>query len=371
MGKIEQTDGRKKERRISKSTLVIARVIFVSAGLLLGFGVVALVNNYVTDWEFLKEYLIVCQAVTALFFAAVFFLTAPAILILLNKISGFVEDLLKPYSGKEIFMGIVGLLVGIAISIALKYVLSSIISSEVVVYIITAVVLVMLGFVGMRIGARMMSDIWIPASNIEKASAIKAETDVKILDSSALIDGRVLDIVRTGFLSGTVIIPDFILTELSKIADNDDPLKKNRGRRGLDIAAELQKERGIEVTIDYSVKEEAPTDTKILALADSKRAKIITIDYNLNKLAAAKNIEALNINELSNAIKPIALPGEKMPLKIVKGGKEQGQGVSYAPDGTMIVVENGGPYIGQTVEVTVTTSLQTSAGRIIFCRIMD
>lgn len=306
--------------------------------------------------------------VSGLFFSLVMFFSAPSFMRGLFALSNRIEKSLSRYNAKEIFMGVVGLLLGLGLTFLISLPLQSI--NTTVYFTLIIFFGIIFGFLGMRLGSKIMSQV-LPATNVDKKSPpIHGNpSSIKVLDSSSLIDGRVLDVVRTGFITGQIIIPNFILSELSRIADDEDVLKKNRGRRGLDIAAALQQERGITVKISDDI-EESDTDSKLLKTAEFYKAKIITNDYNLGKLAAARSIDTLNINDLANAIKPIALPGEKMTLQIVKHGKERGQGVAYTPDGTMIVVENGGDSIGETKEVVVTTSLQTSAGRIIFTRIM-
>jgi uncharacterized protein YacL len=189
----------------------------------------------------------------------------------------------------------------------------------------------------------------------------------KVLDTSVIIDGRIADICDTGFMEGTFIIPQFILQELRHIADSSDPLKRGRGRRGLDVLNRIQKQANLEVKIvdqDYPKIQEV--DAKLIALAKDINAKIITNDFNLNKVAELQGIPVLNINQLFNALKPVVLPGEIMNVKILKEGKEPGQGVAYLDDGTMVVVDNAKRYMGKNVEVSVTSVLQTTAGRMIF-----
>jgi uncharacterized protein YacL len=189
----------------------------------------------------------------------------------------------------------------------------------------------------------------------------------KVLDTSVIIDGRIADICDTGFMEGTLIIPQFILQELQHIADSSDPLKRGRGRRGLDVLNRIQKQASLEVKIvdqDYPKIQEV--DAKLIALAKDVSAKIITNDFNLNKVAELQGITVLNINQLFNALKPVVLPGEVMNVKILKEGKEPGQGVAYLDDGTMVVVDNARRHMGKTVDVTVTSVLQTTAGRMIF-----
>lgn len=192
---------------------------------------------------------------------------------------------------------------------------------------------------------------------------------IKILDTSAIIDGRIADLCKTHFLEGGLVIPSFILVELQKIADSADPLRRNRGRRGLDLLNKIQKENQIPVKVferDYDDVTEV--DTKLLRLAMDLGAKVITNDFNLNKVAELYGVQVLNINELSNAIKPVVLPGEEMMVYVLRDGKEYGQGIGYLEDGTMIVIEGGKNYIGMNIEILVTSVLQTSAGRMIFAK---
>jgi uncharacterized protein YacL len=191
-----------------------------------------------------------------------------------------------------------------------------------------------------------------------------------IVDTSVIIDGRIADIVETGFVEGTLIIPRFVLKELQLIADSSDPLKRTRGRRGLDILNRIQKDPNIHVNIHETDFPEIPeVDTKLVKLAKTLGGKVFTNDYNLNKVAEFQQVRVLNVNDLANALKPVILPGETMVIRIVREGKEMGQGVAYLDDGTMVVVNNGKDRIGQKLEVAVTSVLQTSAGRMIFAEI--
>lgn len=196
-------------------------------------------------------------------------------------------------------------------------------------------------------------------------------TPPKILDTSVIIDGRVLDIVKTKFIEGKIIIPSFVLDELRHIADSSDKLRRSRGRRGLDILKEIQNTKDIPVEIvDIDYKEIEEVDSKLLKLAGQLHGIVVTNDFNLNKVAQLQNVVVLNINDLANAVKPVVLPHEEMIVTIVKEGKEQEQGVAYLNDGTMIVVEGGRKYVGETKTVNVTTVLQTSAGRMIFAKVI-
>ncbi len=198
-----------------------------------------------------------------------------------------------------------------------------------------------------------------------------ALTKPLILDTSAIIDGRILDIAGTGFLAGLMLIPGFVLTELQQVADSSDDLKRQRARRGFEVIEELKKLKGIKVEIwdkDHSGK---GVDEKLINLGKSLHGKIVTSDFNLNKVATVSGVGVLNVNELANALKTIALPGEKINLKIMHLGKDSSQGVGYLDDGTMVVVESGANLIGQTIEVAVTKTLQIPAGRMIFARLPD
>ncbi|WP_053984917.1 PIN/TRAM domain-containing protein [Niameybacter massiliensis] len=193
----------------------------------------------------------------------------------------------------------------------------------------------------------------------------------KILDTSVIIDGRILDIIKTQFIEGKIIIPTFVLDELRHIADSSDKLKRNRGRRGLDILNEMQnlKQPPIEV-MDIDFRNIKEVDVKLIKLAEQIHGAVVTNDFNLNKVAQLQKVTVLNINDLSNAVKPVVLPNEEMVITIIKEGKEQEQGIGYLNDGTMIVVENGRKAVGETKTVQVTSVLQTSAGRMIFAKII-
>ncbi len=206
----------------------------------------------------------------------------------------------------------------------------------------------------------------LPAGVDEEGS----EISYKILDTSVIIDGRISDICDTGFLEGILVIPNFVLNELQMIADSADSIKRNRGRRGLDILNKMQKDQSIMVKIsDMDFKDTPEVDAKLVKLGKVMKAKIITNDYNLNKVAEFHGVPVLNINQLSNALKPIVLPGEEMNVALIKEGKDPDQAIGYLDDGTMVVVENGRKMLNREVDVTVTSVLQTTAGRMIFTRL--
>jgi uncharacterized protein YacL len=194
----------------------------------------------------------------------------------------------------------------------------------------------------------------------------------KILDTSVIIDGRIADVCETGFLDGTLVVPQFMLKELQLVADSADSMKRNRGRRGLDILQKIQKMAGVEVIVsDADYPEVREVDLKLIELARTLQGKIVTNDFNLNKVAQLRGVEVLNINELANALKPVVLPGEFMKVFILKEGKEYNQGVAYLDDGTMVVVDNARKLIGKNIDVVVTSVLQTTAGKMIFGRFIE
>lgn len=205
-----------------------------------------------------------------------------------------------------------------------------------------------------------------------KLSAKGEQEDIVLLDTSVIIDGRVADVCETSFLSGKLYVPRFVLKELQLIADSSDPLKRNRGRRGLDILNRMKKSPLIEIKIHEGDYPDVNTvDAKLVRLAIDVTGKLLTNDYNLNKVAELQGVKVLNVNELANAVKPIVIPGELMQIKVLKEGKEYDQGVGYLDDGTMVVVDNGRRRIGQSISVTITSVLQTQAGRMIFAKPSD
>jgi uncharacterized protein YacL len=198
------------------------------------------------------------------------------------------------------------------------------------------------------------------------------EENLKILDTSVIIDGRIADVCESGFLEGVFILPQFILQELQHVADSADTIKRARGRRGLDILHKVQKMSNITVRIvDEDFPKIKEVDSKLVALAKLLNAKVITNDFNLNKVAELQGVSVLNINELANALKPVVLPGELIKVFILKEGKEHNQGVAYLDDGTMVVIENARRLIGKNADVTVTSVLQTTAGRMIFSKLKE
>ena len=232
-------------------------------------------------------------------------------------------------------------------------------------------ILIVLPYLGLVIGGTQGE--WLePARLISLFRAAGPQRRYRILDTSVIIDGRVADVCDTGFVDGTLVIPQFVLKELQFVADSADSLKRNRGRRGLDILRKIQKMSGVEVVIsDVDFPEITEVDLKLIELARTMPGKIVTNDFNLNKVAQLRGVEVLNVNELANSLKLVVLPGEIMKVFILKEGKEYSQGVAYLDDGTMVVVDNARKMISKTIEIVVTSVLQTTAGKMIFGRYVE
>ena len=232
-------------------------------------------------------------------------------------------------------------------------------------------ILLVFPYLGLVIGARKSE--WLEPARIAALFRDAGPSKrYRILDTSVIIDGRIADICETGFLDGTLVIPQFVLKELQLVADSADSMKRNRGRRGLDILQKIQKMSGVDVTIsDIDFPEIREVDLKLIELGRTLQGKIVTNDFNLNKVAQLRGVEVLNINELANALKPVVLPGEFMKVFILKEGKEYNQGVAYLDDGTMVVVDNARRMISKNIDVVVTSVLQTTAGKMIFGRYIE
>jgi len=225
-------------------------------------------------------------------------------------------------------------------------------------------------YLGATVALRRRSDLdGLTAKLFSRGS--KGELD-KVLDTSVIIDGRIADICETGFVDGTLIVPQFVLRELQQVADSGDALKRNRGKRGFDVLQRLQRNPKVTVKIDdLDFPQIGEVDRKLIEVAKLLGGKVLTNDYNLNKLSELSGVPVLNINELANSLKPVVLPGELMQVRVLKEGKEAGQGVGYLDDGTMVVVDHGKKFLGQIVDVMVTSVLQTTAGRMIFTRLRE
>ena len=300
----------------------------------------------------------------------------------------------------EIFSMVIGLIIGLVIASLIGTALSRV---DVVGPYLSILLIIILGYIGLLVGYRMRDDFAnlvhgrenrqkqlaeaIVGKEVEKTEKTEKQersdkssffsrrdkkswqAPPKVLDTSVIIDGRIADVYRSGFLEGDLVVPQFVLDELRHIADSNDALRRNRGRGGLDCLNSLQEEFGSSIVItDADYPDVAEVDSKLLKLAQDLHGAVVTNDYNLNKVARLQGMRVLNINELSNAVKPVAIPGEEMIATVVKEGKEPGQGVAYLDDGTMIVVENGYRFIGRRLQLIVTSILQTAAGRMVFAR---
>lgn len=357
---------------IDKIIKAVITVIGASLGAFIG---VFLNQNGLLNFTDLQNVLVIIGI--SIVFGIIFILLSTKIKkIGLGIVGAFERELLK-FSTMDIIWGALGLIVGFIIAFLISQPFSEI---KYIGTIISILSYLIFGYLGIKISTRKKDDVIWPQINLKKQASSKkldknTKKDIlspKILDTSVIIDGRISDICRTGFVEGTLVIPEFVLKELRHIADSSDSLKRNRGRRGLDILNILQKDDAVHVVIeskDYG--DNIEVDVKLLKLAKELGGKVLTNDFNLNKVAEFQGVEVLNINELANAVKPVVLPGEEMTVMVVKDGKESGQGLAYLDDGTMIVVEGGKKCIGDSVVVTVTSVLQTAAGRMIFAKLKN
>lgn len=356
----------------------ILRVLFTLAGSSLGY----LLGDWVINHKFLLKFgistLTSFQGVLFIIFSIIlsgliFYFISPFISSMIINAMDYLERSIQKMPVSEILFGVLGAMVGLIISVLL----SSLVKTQSIIFTIIIIIVTLIIMVLFAdISVKKKEEIITMFSNIKKLPSAKdgkgknaSKETPKVLDTSVIIDGRIFDLCQTGFIEGPLVIPSFVLDELRHIADSGDGLKRTRGRRGLDILNKIQKELSIKVEIwEGDFKDVNEVDMKLLKLAQLLNGKVITNDYNLNKVAEFQGVPVLNINELANAIKPVVLPGEEMEIQVVKDGKESGQGVAYLDDGTMIVVEEGRRFIGATIMVVVTSVLQTAAGRMIFAR---
>lgn len=347
------------------------RYLFVVIGFSSGFGIAYW--GLETLESLLGQQLTVMQSTTitvlaGLLGAIVGYLIAPKLVRSLKQAAEKMEVTLTKIPIQEIIFGAIGVIVGLIIANLMS---DALVRIPVVGIYLPTVGALILGYLGWSVGSNKVDDVIQLFHGLFRGGKERGyKGTTKVLDTSVIIDGRIVDITRTGFVEGTLVIPAFVLEELQHIADSSDILKRNRGRRGLDVLNIIQKEQRIPVIIserDYPGLTEV--DSKLVQMAKEMNSTIITNDFNLNKVAELQGVPVLNINELANAVKPIVLPGEDMMVNLIKDGKEQGQGIAYLDDGTMIVVDGGKRYVGQDVEVTVTSVLQTAAGRMIFARL--
>lgn len=336
-------------------------------GILLAYGL-----GQVVELSLSKFVLVSVYSVFAIIFGIIFYLLFPMIL---KKLTVNFEDVMKKSQKtptSDIMIAIAGLIVGLIIAFLVSLPISNLnfpVIGNLLSATISIFIYVVFGFIGVKVAISKKEEI-LKFKLFSREKSVKRGTSYpKILDTSVIIDGRIHDIIKTGFLEGPIIIAMFMVKELQYIADSEDPNRRQRGRRGLDILDRIQKEKDIEVRIvDKDYKNIKEVDHKLLKLTEDLHGRLITNDYNLNKVASLQKISILNINELALAIKPVVIQGEKLIVEVINRGKEPEQGLGYLSDGTMIVVEDGKDYIGQTIETTVTSILQTPAGKMIFTR---
>ncbi|MGL5149205.1 MAG: PIN/TRAM domain-containing protein [Clostridium sp.] len=358
----------------------LLRGLLTIVGLIVGY----VVGDSVLKVDVIKElgYLsttvgkVVFLVFISLLFGIIFYLVSPIIYSGIKSLLEYIEKTMQKVTVPEIVYGAIGAIIALIITSIIAKPINDF--HSIFGPIIFISINVISAIIGMDILAKKKDDITHILMSFKKNTPIKEKkskgsisTKVipKVLDTSVIIDGRIFDICETGFVEGPLVIPSFVLDELRHISDSADSLKRNRGRRGLDILNKIQKELAIETQIwEGDFPKIAEVDAKLLKLAQTLEGKVVTNDYNLNKVAEVQGVPVLNINELSNAIKPVVLPGEEMTVDVVKEGKDVTQGVAYLDDGTMIVVEGGRKHMNQTIIVIVTSVLQTAAGRMIFAK---
>lgn len=352
------------------------RQVLTLIGALIGLGIVMGNQGVWKTWPYLGQlgsnrpgaYLVIGTLVGAL----VGFLLSPWLVERSVRLVSWTEQRLQRTPAADLAAGSIGLIVGLLIAYLVGAPLAAF---GALGDLLRVAISLGMGYVGMRVAFRKKDEIlrpsaWLPKIGVKTTPGRSDASRPKILDTSVIIDGRIADICQSGFLEGPLVIPGFVLEELRHIADSADVLKRNRGRRGLDILNRIQKELNMPVRVhEQDVDPNLEVDSKLLKLAKIIDGKVVTNDFNLNKVAELQGVPVLNINELANAVKPVVLPGEEMLVQVIKDGKEAGQGVAYLDDGTMIVVDGGRKHIGQTVGVLVTSVLQTAAGRMIFAKL--
>ncbi len=364
----------------------LLRALFTIVGAFVGYGLFLLsiqlvqYSGVMIFEKFSHAEVYTAGAIFAIIFAIIFFRLTPLIRRGSVKMADNIENDLAGVSANTIITGTVGLVIGFLIALLVSQIYVAVIEDQYLYAGITIATYMFFGYVGTVVakskGKEILDTFIAPRKAFEDMLSTrnkkKTEGTPKILDTSVIIDGRIAEIMKTGFIEGQIVIPEFVLVELRHIADSSDSLKRVRGRRGLDILNKIQTEYGIEIyntDSEKSIKEIPEVDVKLLKLAQILGGKVVTNDFNLNKVAAINGVEVLNINELANTLKPVVIPGEDMTVSLVKQGKDSSQAIGYLDDGTMIVVEDGRPKIGQTVDIGVTSVLQTSAGRMIFGRL--
>ena len=372
----------------------LLRGIFTIIGVLVGFEVFELLKVFLSGVETIPGQaglsngeILWLQIIFAIIFGLIFFKLAPVLNRKGKKVADNIGNDLQGISANDLIGGTLGLIAGLVIAFLLTQIYRDVVKGALYVTL-TICCYALLGYVGAVVGNKKLPELFAMSlaarKQIVKAAAEenpyagynlkdkKKAVVPKILDTSVIIDGRIAEVMKTGFLEGPIVIPEFVLVELRHIADSSDALKRNRGRRGLDILNKIQEEYGIDIyntDSEKALKDIPEVDVKLLKLAQIMKGKVVTNDFNLNKVSAIKGVPVLNINELANAMKPMVIPGEAMTVTLIKQGKDPNQAIAYLDDGTMIVVEDGRRKIGQTIDIDVTSVLQTAAGRMIFGKV--
>lgn len=349
------------------------RAVFAFVGVTTGFGIYLYVSTLLNSlYDISRTIETAIFTLLTMGMGVLFFFLTPYFIKVGQKVIVKIEKESASVGTLEMLVSLVGIIIGLIVA----YFISGFVSQiPVIGPAISAVVYVFFAFLGYRLSTRRKDEIsgWANSFKINqhKEKVLKKVISgmPKVLDTSVIIDGRIADIAKTGFIEGKFIVPTFVLEELRHIADSSDDLKRIKGRRGLDILNIMQEELKLDFEIsNMDFEDITEVDMKLLKLAQTVNGKVLTNDFNLNKVAQFQGVKVLNINELANAVKTVVIPGEEMFVTIVKEGKEHNQGVAYLDDGTMIVVENAKKQIGQQFTVIVTTVLQTAAGRMIFAR---
>jgi len=366
-----------KSKVIRRVLRALITLLGAGVGAALALLTLQIISWYRPDYQVSLGNLVLIYLVCAAVFGLVFFFLSPWIILKCTEFSNAVEKHWDNMPLGQLFTSTAGLISGLVIA-ALTTQILNFMGQSIFTTAFSAIIYVVFGCIGLSIGRKRGKDVNLGVETGREKRFFKGRSQEsqgarpKILDTSVIIDGRILDIGKAGFLEGEWVIPQFVLAELRHIADSSDSLRRVRGRRGLDVLGKIQQESKLTIRVEETDYEDiTEVDVKLLRLAKQLGGVVVTNDYNLNKVAGVTGLKVLNINELANAVKPVVLPGEEMTVQIVKEGKEPGQGVGYLPDGTMIVVDNARRLLGETVEVVVTTVLQTSAGRMIFTRLKD
>lgn len=344
----------------------IIKLSFAFVGAFTGF---TLINTFVTfsSEGWISQFKVFFFITASLLMALLFYSTGSKMIEGVLKVLDALEAFIHGMTLYELALSAIGLIAGLIVANLISIPVHRI---EIIGIPLAIIANILFGSMGIVIAVGKKNEALFESfkgkGGIDQS---KGFSPPKILDTSVIIDGRIVDIVRSGFLEGELVVPSFVLEELRHIADSSDALKRNRGRRGLDVLNMIQKELERAVRVEnIDIADGAEVDSELLKAAKKLNGIVMTVDYNLSKVANFQKVPVLNVNELANAVKPIALPGEEMTVQVIKDGKENGQGVGYLDDGTMIVIEGGRRHIGESICVMVTSILQTAAGRMIFAK---